>query len=222
MSIPLRPAMRAVWAILLYLAMSGHASALELNPERLRRTAEAAYGPQAVQAVSAWLLQLRNDAALSERHKLDRVNDFWNRSVLPAQDAAVQRRAMGWATPLETLARGHGASADYAIGKYFSLSILGVPVDRLRFIYVQARGPEGAGTVPHIVLGYYATPGAMPLVLDNLADIVLPAAQRADLTPVFSFSTGGMYLDERGAAPVDRVGRWRELLLRMRHEGLEP
>lgn len=213
--------MRAVWTILLCLACSGHARALELNPERLRKTAEAAYGPQAVQAVSAWLLQLRNDAALPERDKLDRVNDFWNRSVLP-DDPPAARRAMNWATPLEILSRGRGAYADYAIGKYFSLAMLGVPIDRLRFIYVQAQRPDAAEPIPHIVLGYYPTPGAMPLVLDNLADTVLPAVQRADLTPVFSFSTGGLYLDERGAAPVDRAGRWRELLLRMRQEGLEP
>ncbi|WP_144638869.1 transglutaminase [Bordetella genomosp. 13] len=220
MSIPLYPAMRAGWAVLLCLACwSGAAGALELNPDRLRHTAESRYGPQAVQAVADWLLQLHNDAALPERDKIDRVNDFWNRSLLPAESIA--RPAMDWATPLEILARGRGAYADYAIGKYFSLAVLGVPVDRLRFIYVEAR-PEGGRPLPHMVLGYYPTPSAEPLVLDNLAQAVLPATQRPDLIPVFSFSAGGVYLDDGRAAPADRVGRWRALLLRMRREGLEP
>ncbi|SAI68298.1 Uncharacterised protein [Bordetella ansorpii] len=220
MSIPIRLARQAGWAVLLCLACwSGAAGALELNPDRLRHAAETRYGPQALQAVADWLLQLHNDAALPERDKLERVNDFWNRSILPAE--AVARPALDWATPLEILARGQGAYADYAVGKYFSLAVLGVPVDRLRFIYVEARPLEGR-PVPHMVLGYYATPGAEPLVLDNLAAAVLPATQRPDLIPVFSFSAGGVYLDERRATPADRVGRWRALLARMRREGLEP
>lgn len=220
MSLPLRLAGRAGWAVLLCLACwSGAVGALELNPDRLRHAAETRYGPQALQAVADWLLQLHHDAALPERDKLDRVNDFWNRSILP--HAAVARPAMDWATPLEILARGQGAHADYAIGKYFSLAALGVPVDRLRFIYVEAR-PFGGLPVPHMVLGYFATPGAEPLVLDNLATAVLPATQRPDLIPVFSFSAGGVYLDDHRATRADQVGRWRALLLRMRREGLEP
>ena len=43
-----------------------------------------------------------------------------------------------WASPLETLDKGRGDCEDYAIAKYFSLLAAGVPVARLRLVYVRA------------------------------------------------------------------------------------
>lgn len=46
---------------------------------------------------------------------------------------------------------------------------MGVPANKLRFIYVRARvgGPASSSQIAHMVLGYYETPNAVPLVLDN-------------------------------------------------------
>ena len=101
---------------------------------------------------------------------------------------------------------------------------MGVPANKLRFIYVRARigGPASSSQVAHMVLGYYETPNAVPLVLDSLISTILPATQRRDLTPVFSFNADGVYVDGKPAAPVDRLSRWRDLLQRMEREGIRP
>src|SRR5690606_11410510 len=109
---------------------------------------------------------------------------------------------------------------DFVIGKYFSLVHLGVPPDRLRLIYVRAQ--VDGKSIAHMVLGYYSSPEADPLILDNLRDSILPAGQRRDLTPVFSFNADGVYVAGAARGPVDRISRWRGLMLRMRQEGFLP
>jgi hypothetical protein len=75
-----------------------------------------------------------------------------------------------------------------------------------------------------MVLTYYATPAAMPLVLDNLIPEIKPASQRPDLTPVYSFNGAGLWLAKaRGEGkPVsggsDNISLWRDLLTRMGKE----
>ena len=59
-------------------------------------------------------------------------------------------------------------------------------------------------------------------MLDGLISTILPATQRRDLTPVFSFNADGVYVDSKPAAPVDRLSRWRDLLQRMEREGIRP
>ena len=56
----------------------------------------------------------------------------------------------------------------------------GVPVARLRLVYVRATiGGPGGLTQAHRVLAWYAQPGAEPLILDNLVGEVRPASRRA-------------------------------------------
>ena len=40
----------------------------------------------------------------------------------------------------------------------------------------------------HMVLAYYPDPGAEPWVMDNLEKRFMPARERPDLTPVYSFN----------------------------------
>ena len=136
---------------------------------------------------------LRGPLPPAERDKLTLVNDFWNRSVMSGEDSVIWGQPDYWATPLESLGKGAGDCEDYVIGKYFSLLAMGVPANKLRFIYVRARigGPASSSQVAHMVLGYYETPNAVPLVLDSLISTILPATQRRDLTPVFSFNADG-------------------------------
>ena len=84
-----------------------------------------------------------------------------------------------WATPAESVASDGGDCEDFSIAKYFLLKELGVPVSRLRLVYVKAIRLNQA----HMVLAYYARPDAEPLVLDNLDERVRAASQRTDLVP---------------------------------------
>ncbi len=114
---------------------------------------------------------------------LKAVNIYFNR--LPFRsDASHWGVADYWATPAEMSASNGGDCEDYVIAKYFLLKELGIPVERLRITYVKAISINQA----HMVLAYYPSPGAEPLILDNLEDGVRPASERDDLVPVYSFN----------------------------------
>lgn len=211
--------------VLLCLACGwGGSSALEVNADKLQSLSASRYGAKGARAVSNWLQLLRNPPSASEKDRLAVANDFWNRALLSGDDIMIWGKDDYWATPLESLGKGAGDCEDYVIGKYFTLLSMGVPASKLRFIYVRARvgGPASSSQVAHMVLGYYDTPNAVPLVLDSLVSTILPASQRRDLTPVFSFNADGVYVDGKTAAPVDRLSRWRDLLQRMEREGIRP
>ncbi|MFC4274373.1 transglutaminase-like cysteine peptidase [Achromobacter aloeverae] len=219
----LRAVLALCWTALIFLVCGwGMSAALELDTQRLQSLAASRYGARGGERVAAWLQLLQDDRDMAEADKLASVNDFWNRNVAQAEDQVVWGVPDYWATPMEALGKGAGDCEDYVIGKYFSLIKLGVPTSRLRFVYVRARigGPESSEQVAHMVLGYYPSPNAMPLVLDSLVSGILPASQRRDLVPVFSFNADGVYVDGKQAAPVDRIGRWRNLLQRMEREGI--
>jgi len=76
----------------------------------------------------------------------------------------------------------------------------------------------------HMVLAYYATPAAEPLILDNLISEVRPASRRPDLVPVFSFNSDGLWQGVGAQAagdPVSRLSRWRDVLAKARAEGFQ-
>lgn len=191
------------------------------------RMAQAAQrvGPRAVASVRALQPLLASAAATDERTLLASVNDFFNRRVVFTDDLAAWGSDDHWASPLETLERGQGDCEDYAIAKYFSLMAAGVPVAKLRLVYVRATiGGPGGAVQAHMVLAYYAQPGAEPLILDNLVGEVRAASRRPDLTPVFSFNSEGLWQGAAGAAagdPTVRLSRWREVLAKARAEGFQ-
>lgn len=212
------------WRLLLCLLCVCSASlALEIDENRLLRQA-ARYGERGEQAVRGWQQLIHTSRDLAEPDKLTRANDFWNRNVLSKEDIQIWNKTDYWATPLQTLGMGAGDCEDYVIGKYFSLVAMGVPPEKLQLIYVRARvgGAGSRESVAHMVLGYYSTPNAVPLVLDNLVGRILPATQRRDLTPVFSFNTSGVYVDGKASAPIERISRWSDLVSRMQSEGMRP
>jgi len=204
-----------VW-VLLAQAL-GIAQVLQPDAQRLLQTARQRYGQGGVQRAQTWFDMLARSQTLSENEKIQTVNRFWNQAVIGAEDIDVWKQVDYWATPLESLGKQRGDCEDYVIGKYFSLLNLGVDGNKLRFIYVKAR--SGGVEVAHMVLGYYSTPSAMPLVLDNLISTIEPASKRRDLVPVFSFNASGVYVEGKQASPVERIGRWNDLLARMRREG---
>ena len=195
------------------------------NLDKTQALALERYGQRAADTVVAWRRMLDAARPLGEPDKLEAVNTFFNRRILFEDDMVVWQQADYWASPLEFMGRGAGDCEDFAIAKYMSLLLLGVPNEKLRMIYVRARfgGPSSNQSQAHMVLGYYDQPVAEPLILDNLIGSIRPAAQRADLTPVFSFNNEGLWVPgatTSAADPTARLSRWRGVLERMKQEGL--
>ena len=121
-----------------------------------------------------------------------------------------------WATPVEFLASNGGDCEDFSLAKYFTLRILGVPESKINLTYVKAWKINQA----HMVVTYYSSPGAEPLVLDNLVDEIKPASERSDLYPVYSFNGSGLWVSkERGRGKLvgksDKLSLWNDFLMRM-------
>lgn len=212
--------MGAVCMLSIGLALGG------FEVERMRQVAQQRFGPAGSEAVDAWRSAVGGWRGLNEDEQLRRINEYFNRRIRFAEDSVVWSQADYWATPLETMARGAGDCEDFVFVKYFTLRELGVPEDRLRMTYVRAQvgGAGSSVSQAHMVLSYYRSPEAVPLVLDNLITEIRPANARPDLVPVFSFNMQGVFVGgaAQATSPVDRVSRWRELLLRMRSEGYTP
>ena len=193
--------------------------------DRMGTLAMQRYGEPTAALVGDWRRMLQDANAQPEQARLERVNSFFNRRIRFDDDALIWKTNDYWATPLETMGRKAGDCEDFAIAKYVSLRLLGVPADKLRLIYVRAQigGPSSPVSQAHMVVGYFPTPDAEPLVLDNLIGEIRPAARRPDLFPVFSFNDAGLWVagaQQSSADPTARLSRWRDALQRMRTEGL--
>lgn len=177
-------------------------------------------GPAAEASVAPLQALLRDAAGLEDARRLVRVNDFFNQRIRFATDEAVWGREDYWASPLETLNQGRGDCEDYAIAKYAALLAAGVAPERLRLVYVRAQ--IGRAAQAHLVLAYQASLAEEPMILDNLSPDVLPASRRPDLTPVFSFSSEGLWQGNGGAPagdPLERLSPWRSVWARTLAEG---
>ncbi|MDE3735455.1 transglutaminase-like cysteine peptidase [Pseudomonas resinovorans] len=187
----------------------------------ISRRAESLYGPlgPGKQRIDDWQAMLGRLAGVDERKQLEEVNRFFNAKLRFTDDIRLWGETDYWATPLQALRTGAGDCEDFAIAKYFSLRQLGVPSEKLRITYVKALRLNQA----HMVLTYYASPGAMPLVLDNLVGVIRAADQRTDLLPVYAFNAEGLWLAGSGGGKqvgdAKRLSRWQELLKKMKAEG---
>jgi predicted transglutaminase-like cysteine proteinase len=184
--------------------------------------AAARHGAQAVDGARALRVLVAQAARADDASRLALINDFFNQRAAFAEDLDTWGVADHWTTPLELLGRGRGDCEDYAIAKYFALRAAGVPVQRLRLVYVRAQ--VGGQAIPHLVLAWYAHPSADPLVLDNLVPDVRAATRRGDLTPVFSFNSEGLWQGTGGTSagdPLQRLSKWRDVLARARDEGFD-
>jgi Predicted periplasmic protein len=122
-----------------------------------------------------------------------------------------------WATPVETLASNGGDCEDYSIGKYFTLKATAIDPDKLRLTYVKSVTYNQA----HMVLAFYPTPDSEPLILDNIKHEILPASQRPDLIPIYSFDAESLWLaherDRKLArSPDQSLPQWYQLKERMK------
>jgi len=179
---------------------------------------EINYGEDARQRVEDWRYLIADNQDESDQEKLLLINDFINRLRFEDDEVHWQRDDY-WATPLETLATNGGDCEDFSIAKYFGLNELGVEDQCLRLTYVKALSINKA----HMVLTYQCERGDTPLVLDNLNKFILPAEQRNDLVPVYSFNAQGLWIAKRKGVGKkvgnkERSGLWMEFLERMKKE----
>ncbi len=179
-------------------------------------------------SLSDWQQMLQESKELPIAARLKRVNEFFNRRIRFSSDQEIWHQSDYWATPMQTLAKGAGDCEDFTIAKYFTLLNADVPVEQLRLIYVKARigGMNSNLQQAHMVLAYYESPDAEPLVLDNLITDIRPASRRMDLSPVFSFNSQGIFkgVDAKTkpeTGGVTQLSRWSELLQRARAEGFD-
>ena len=210
------------------LALSVLSFSWAIDLAKMERLLVERFGQNRIGLLRDWQSLLVATRSLADKEKLFKINDFVNRRVEFDEDLTIFNQSDHWATPLETLGHGRGDCEDFAIIKYFSLKESGIPVSKLRLVYVKARidDVQGARFQAHMVLAYYATPAAEPLVLDNLVPDILPASQRRDLQPFFSFNSEAIWNgvagnSARGPGGTGQLSRWQDLLLRARREGFD-
>ena len=185
-----------------------------LYPEVLAK-AELEYGKDARALLIAWEELIIQDTHQNDLEKLARVNDFFNRMEF-VDDSVHWGEKDYWATPIEFLGSRGGDCEDFSIAKYFTLKAMGIDEEKLNLTYVKALNYN----VHHMVLTYFSTPDAEPLVLDNLIGEIKPASQRTDLIPIYSFNGTGLWVaKQRGrgrlAGSSSGMHRWQDLMQRM-------
>ncbi|URN98130.1 transglutaminase-like cysteine peptidase [Leclercia adecarboxylata] len=210
----------SLWLVVLLVISPGLGAGWDFSAISTRT--ERLYGPAtpaARQRIDEWAALLKQPSQGAIQDTLNRVNQFFNARMAFRDDIVVWKQQDYWATPIEFLRKGAGDCEDFALAKYFTLRELGVPANQLRITYVKALELNQA----HMVVTWYSTPTAIPLVLDNLKTAILPATQRTDLLPVYAFNGEGLWLPQSGGnkrvGDSKRLSRWQDLLTRMRAEG---
>ncbi|MDI9245291.1 transglutaminase-like cysteine peptidase [Marinobacter sp. CHS3-4] len=197
--------------LLITLLCTGIALASVRISEELLRYVQTEFGEQAGQRLIDW--QTLNDEGKDWAFplKLERVNAFFNQ-VRFVNDIRHWGEEDYWATPVELLATNGGDCEDFSIAKYLTLKAMGVPDEQLRIVYVKALELNQA----HMVLAWYPTPLADPLILDNLTGDIKPASERKDLVPVYSFNGDGLWLNrsrggDKRIGEAKKLSRWQDL-----------
>jgi predicted transglutaminase-like cysteine proteinase len=186
-------------------------------------TLSTQYGVQAQARGIAWQENVTKLGGLTVQEQLTAVNKFFNRRVRWKTDLEIYGAEDFWATPAETLGRGTGDCEDFTIAKYATLRHLGVPAEQLRLTYVQLK-VTNTRSQAHMVLAWYPSPNTTPLILDNANPRILPASQRRDLQPIFSFNSEELWLGNSrastSASPSSRISQWRQMIARSEREGI--
>lgn len=129
-------------------------------------------------ATAAWQALLLELEGMHIDDQVIRINRFVNKFQYRS-DQVVYGESDYWASPLEFF-KNSGDCEDYAIAKYVSLRLLGVPEERLRLAVVDDR----LRGLAHAVLVVYKDNTA--LVLDNLTNAVLPHDRVANYIPYYT------------------------------------
>ncbi len=199
-------------------------SSIAFHSNKLHDTMAERYGEDGTNLLKAWVRMIDTQRQAPTQSKIIAVNAFFNTRIQFGNDIILWKQKDYWATPLETMGIRGGDCEDFTIAKYISLLELGIPKDQLRLIYVRAsiNASTGNRVQAHMVLGYYKTPTAIPLILDNINHEVKIASSRTDLKPVFSFNDQGLWVGgnrQSKTDPTSRLSHWRDVLQRIKQEG---
>ncbi|MDX1515026.1 MAG: transglutaminase-like cysteine peptidase [Gammaproteobacteria bacterium] len=176
------------------------------------------YGNDARTRVIDWRRIMVENGSSADATKREIVNQFFNR-IPWLEDAEHWGLTDYWATPLEMLGTNGGDCEDYSIAKYFTLIEMNVPGSQLLITYVRAPALKQS----HMVLAYYASPDADPLILDNLVGEIRRGSERTDLIPVYSFNGDGLWVAVqrslgRNVGNTSSLAQWQDVLRRMETE----
>lgn len=204
---------RFLMALSLLYSTNTLASDLEhfLSQQSIRAKIVDTYGEQAIKRIDALIGTLEDANSLTEKQKLTEVNNFFNQFVY-AQDQKLWGKNDYWASPLEFVGAKGGDCEDYSIAKYYSLMELGIGEEQLRLVYVKAIKYDQF----HMVLAYYPSRRANPLILDNLEYDIVPASRRKDLLPVYSFNAKHLWVMGKAkkgepVANADKLSEWKNV-----------
>jgi predicted transglutaminase-like cysteine proteinase len=186
-------------------------SILPLDEEKIISSLTQSYGERAGKRGKTWFNLMQQKSDISELEKLKEVNNFFNLFRF-IDDKILWGVSNYWATPVEFIGVNGGDCEDYSIAKYFTLLELGIADEKMRITMVKAVKLNQY----HMVLAYYDTPNAMPLILDNIDGVIKPASQRNDLIPIYSFNASQLWLNkEKGRGVISgkssKLKLWREL-----------
>ena len=182
------------------------------------------FGNGVADRVANWTANAREQKASSFARRLDAAKGR-EADLLQDVNYAINRHIRGitdqehwgvvdyWATPAESIGSAGGDCEDYSLAKYYLLKELGVPIARLRITYVRILNQGGAA---HMVLAYYASPDAEPLILDNIDAYVRTGSDRRDLDPVYGFNDDEVQLVKTGQrGKPAQIRAWLELQERL-------
>ena len=189
--------------------------------DKLLGQIEQVYGADGRARVVRWDELVHAPQGATTMEKLERVNRFFNKLRF-VSDRTHWGQEDYWATPIEFLASNAGDCEDFVVAKYFTLKEMGVPIERMNLTYDKALKLNQA----HMVLTYFETPDAEPLVLDNLINVIRPASLRKDILPVYSFNGDNLWLaKKRGRGQLvgksSQLSSWTELIGRMAGNGMK-
>lgn len=149
------------------------------------------------QTIQSWRSNIAQYKDMPLDRAIQQVNDYVN-SFAYSKDSANWGDSDYWATPVEFFNNG-GDCEDYAIAKYASLRMLGVPESRMRLAIVH----DKIKNIPHAILIVYGE--AHTWLLDNQAD----TAKRAETTnryrPIYSINRHAWWLHKGGDDEATRV-----------------
>ena len=218
---PNRPRPQFIYAIIFLSSFSLFAVLSNIDVEKLAAEVSRFYGAKAEKRVRGWRAMVEENQEIDEQSKLLTVNDFFNQLHF-LNDSELWKKKDYWATPIEFLGANGGDCEDFSIAKYFTLLELGISDEKMRMVYVKAIELDQF----HMVVAYYANPTSVPVILDNINDEILPADERSDLAPVYSFNGSHLWLmKERGrgqlAGESSRINLWNELRSRFKADAMK-
>jgi predicted transglutaminase-like cysteine proteinase len=204
-------------ATALYLIHPAHAGHIQkLLPQSQLKKIQRQYDKETIERFSAWDHLLQSSKSKTTIEKLHLVNDFFNQMKW-TDDKELWDSRDYWATPIESLIRNAGDCEDFSIAKYFTLLELGVSVNQLKISYVKIMELDQS----HMVLAYYPSPDADPLIMDNMKSDILNTSQRSDLKLMFNFNDEGIWSQKAPSIRMDSVSKirhWSDLIKRMSNE----